>query len=347
MKKSKGQTLDLLYTNNSNKNNEKKVKTSKKTKNTKKTNAKNTANRQNQTINLDNEIIIGLTPKKEKQTSNTKKKNSNKNSKKQKKQATNKNGKKKNNIKNNKSKKKNNKLKIIKWTTIIVIILATIILFMMSSVFNIKQIIVINNNKIPTEQIIRSSTLTIGNNMFKTTNKTIREGIKTNPYVEDVIIKRNINGTVTLDVKERIPTYMLRFANAYVYINNQGYMLEITETPIELPTIIGFGTPTDSIKEGNRLIVDDLKKLDDVNKIMESARSNSLANIITQIDISNSANYILKIASEAKTVQLGDITNVNIKLLKVEALIEQEKGIEGEIYFQDSEKTVFREKVTF
>ena len=39
------------------------------------------------------------------------------------------------------------------------------------------------------------------------------------------------------------------------------------------------------------------------------------------------------------------MSNVNVKLLKIEALIEQEKGIEGEIYFQDSEKTVFREEV--
>ena len=32
-------------------------------------------------------------------------------------------------------------------------------------------------------------------------------------------------------------------------------------------------------------------------------------------------------------------------ILKIEEIIEKEKGKEGEIYFQNSEKTVFREKV--
>ena len=53
MKKSKGQTVDLLYEN-------------KKTKNKKSTRKKNTSKKENdKIINLDNEIIIGLTPKKE------------------------------------------------------------------------------------------------------------------------------------------------------------------------------------------------------------------------------------------------------------------------------------------
>ena len=35
----------------------------------------------------------------------------------------------------------------------------------------------------------------------------------------------------------------------------------------------------------------------------------------------------------------------NIKFLKVKEVIDGQKNIEGEIYFQDKEKTVFREKV--
>ena len=44
-------------------------------------------------------------------------------------------------------------------------------------------------------------------------------------------------------------------------------------------------------------------------------------------------------------MQFGDCSNTNIKLLKVQAIIEKEKGVEGEIYFQDLEKTVFRKKI--
>lgn len=364
MKKSKGQTIDSFYIN------KKETKTKKKSnvktnggrsqkKGTASNKKKKTNNEENKIINLDNEIIIGLTPKKEeikptKKVKNNKTRNvgakagtqSSKNKKPKKTNAKNvgaASSRAQNSKKNNTKNKIKNK--IIKWLFILILLIAAIALFMLSSVFNIKEIIVTNNSKVESEQIINLSALTPNTNMFKTTNNIIRNNLKTNPYIEDVKVKRSINGTVTLEIKERKPTYMLKFANSYVYINNQGYMLELSENPLELPMVIGFQTPVEEIKEGNRLIVDDLKKLDDVIKIMETAKSISMDNLITQIDITDELNYILTILSEGKTVQFGDCSNINIKLLKVQAVIEKEKGIEGEIYFQDLDKTIFREKV--
>lgn len=354
MKKSKGQTIDSFYTSKKevNKKSRPKTKTRNIVKN-KKSKTKKVQNEDNKIINLDNEIIIGLTPKKE-EVKNTKKQKTKKTNKKaatvsrtqnnNKKKASRKSASVKKENTKNKTKNKV-KSKIIKWVILSLLLMTAIILFMMSSVFNIKQIIVTNNSRVPSEEIINLSTLTPGINMFKTTNNLIRNNLKTNPYIEDVKVKRNINGTITLEVEERKATYMLKFANAYVYINNQGYMLEMTENPLELPMITGFQTPAEEIKEGNRLIVDDLKKLEDVIKIMETAKNVSMDKLITGIDITDSENYKLIIASEGKTVQFGNCSNANIKLLKIQAVIEKEKGIEGEIYFQDLEKTVFREKV--
>ncbi|MBQ2835356.1 MAG: FtsQ-type POTRA domain-containing protein [Clostridia bacterium] len=362
MKKSKGQTIDSFYT--SKKETTKKTKTKKrnnvgvnsarssKDKKTTPKKKKKTNNEDNKIINIDNEIIIGLTPKnnvgvgpvathKTKKPKNKKTVGANsvrptKNKKINSKKKT------ANKKQNQKNKTKN---KIIKWIILLLLLLTAIVFFMLSSVFNIKQIIVTNNSKVSSEEIINLSTLTPGVNIFKTTNNVIRNNLKMNPYIENVKVKRNLNGTVTLEVEERKATYILKFANAYVYINNQGYMLEMSENPLELPMITGFETPAEEINEGNRLAVGDLKKLEDVIKIMEAAKNISMDKLITAIDITDWANYKLTISSEGKTVQFGDCSNANIKLLKVQAVIEKEKGIEGEIYFQDLEKTVFREKV--
>lgn len=348
MRKSKGQTIDSFYTNKETSKKTKKVNTT--NKKTKKGKAKKKQNEENsKIINLDNEIIIGLTPKKE-ENKNTKSQKNKKNSHHEKNKSakrnvvTTKNNSNKKSVKKttNNSKKKN---KIIKYLILILLLIILIILFMMSSLFNIKEIKVVNNNKIQSEEIINLSTLKINNNMFKTTNKIIRNNVKTNAYIENVKIKRSINGVVTLDITERKPTYMLKFANAYVYINNQGYMLEMSETPLELPTITGFETPTEEIKEGNRLIVEDLKKLEDVIKIMNAISENTLSATIDNIDITDKTNYKLTINSENKIINFGEATNINVKLLKIEEIIQKEKGKEGEIYFQNSEKTVFKEKV--
>lgn len=354
MKKSKGKTVDLLYTNKAELKKTKNVgKTGNNSKNGKKNKEKNKQSNNKETINLDNEIIIGLTPKKQEQEKKEKKQiNKKKSGKKTKNVGENSSRSHKNSKitkKNSKQKKskQTKKYKIIKWTTIISFLIIAIIMFMMSSIFNIKQIIVSNNNKISSEEIINLSKLQIETNMFKTSNRIINNNVKTNPYIENVKVLRKLNGTITLEIQERVPTYMLKFGNSYVYINNQGYMLEITEKPLELPTITGFETITEEIKEGNRLVINDLKKLEEVIKIIESAKSNSLEKMINNIDITNQGDYSLTIESENKVVRFGDITNANIKMLKIEEIIQQEKGVAGEIYFQDSEKTVFRETVNF
>lgn len=317
---------------------------------------KSKKNRQKAEPALENEIIIGLTPK----TQNKKKKNTRienitrpkKIKKRNNIEPQNANTVRRNNAhtqkpntKNQKPKTSKLKLKIIKWVLIIIILLIALALFMLSSLFNIKQIVVLNNSKINSQEILNLSTLSIGKNMFKTMNKTIRDGIKTNPYIEDVKVRRNLNGTVTLEIEERTPSYVLQYGNSYLYINNQGYILEMSEAPLELPKITGYVTNADMLKEGNRLEVEDLKKLEDVIKIIELSKNTTLVGKITEINIEDSSNYILTIASEGKTVQFGDNKNIKVKLLKIEAVLKQTEGEQGEIYFQNLERTIFKKAV--
>ena len=69
-------------------------------------------------------------------------------------------------------------------------------------------------------------------------------------------------------------------------------------------------------------------------------------NIITKIDISNSADYKLTVASQNKTIRMGGMTNINIKLQMAGKVFEAESGKSGEIYFQnDGKKAIFKEDV--
>ena len=256
--------------------------------------------------------------------------------------------KKENSNKSKQTKKKKNlkkRKKIAVTLTFIIMLLIIVGLILFSDLFSIKQIIVINNFKISTQEIIESSKLVVGNNMFKTFNTTIKSEIKTNPYIEEVQVTKKLNGDVIIDVKERNSTYMLQNGSNYVYINNQGYILEITENPIELPMI--KGCENQELIPGNRLNIKDLKKLSTVIQIMEAAKSNGINNIIEAIDISDENNFILEIPSEGKKVQFGDETNINVKILWIVDLLTREKGIEGEIIVNvpDIKKVYFREKV--
>ena len=103
----------------------------------------------------------------------------------------------------------------------------------------------------------------------------------------------------------------------------------------------------EEIKPGNRLCSDDLEKLEDVLRILESAKSNNLDKLINKIDITNKDDYVVEMKKEKKIVHLGDVTNLALKMLYVSDIINKEKD-EGEIFVNtdlENKGAIFRKKV--
>lgn len=246
--------------------------------------------------------------------------------------------------------RKKKKIKrIIKWTTLFLLIIGGIVFALVSPVFNIKEIQVINNSQIATETIVSLSQLQVGQNSFRfNKNKVVKE-IKTNPYVESVDIKRKFPNKIEISIEERNRNYNVEFLNGYAYINNQGYILEISEQKLDLPVIIGISTEQEQIVEGNRLNTDDLEKLETVIKIMNICKNYDLDTKISSIDISNKNDYIIYMEEEKKTIYLGDDSNLSNKMLYVPTILQENQGKEGTIYLNgdinNNFKPRFREKV--
>lgn len=321
----------------------------------------------NDLLNLDNEIIIGIKTLPEPEIPKNKKISNKKRTKKRKNKTVkpNVNNTKMQNEKNKPlpEKKKPRKLtqkeemarkkrkrifRLIKWTTLIAIIIGGLVYFLLSPYFNVKTILTSGNEKVTKEEIISLSGIQLEQNMFKLSNNKVKKAIKNNAYVDSVNLKMKLPDTIELQVVERKPAYMLTLGNAYVYINTQGYLLEISKQALEFPILTGYLTPENQIQPGNRLCEEDLQRLSAVIQIMDVANSNELGNIVTKINIQNKQNYILELKSEKKTVHLGDTSNLSTKMLYIKKVIEKEKKNEGEIFVNTDLNTkgaIFREKV--
>lgn len=254
----------------------------------------------------------------------------------------------KNNV--HKKKKKNKKLifKITKWTTLLLVLIGGLICFLLSPVFNIKNINVYGNSKISTETIVSLSGISIDENMFKIRKADVINKIKQNAYIETVEITKKMSNTVEIEVKERTTTFLINIGQGYVYINNQGYILEVSSEKLELPIISGYITANADLIPGNRLNNDDLENLEVVLKIRDTAKSNEILNLITEIDISDEDNYKIIFGNDDKVAYLGDGTNLSTKMLYVKAMLEQEQGKPGEIFVNidlNTEYPFFRERV--
>lgn len=246
--------------------------------------------------------------------------------------------------------RKKKKIKrIIKWTTIFLLIIGGFIFVLVSPIFNVIEIQVANNNQIVSETIVSLSKLQIGQNLFRFNKNKVEKNIKTNPYVESVNIKRKIPNKIEISVEERNRNFNVEFLNGYAYINNQGYILEISEQKLDLPVIQGVSTEQEQIVEGNRLINQDLEKLETVIKIMDICKNYELDKKVSSINIENKDNYIIYMEEEKKTIYLGDDSNLSNKMLYVPTILQENQGKEGTIYLNgdvnDNFKPRFREKV--
>ena len=229
--------------------------------------------------------------------------------------------------------KRNKRIKrIIKWTSIVVILAGGTTFAMVSPIFDIQEIEVTGNEKISSDTVISLSGLSKGQNIFRFLSDKIIEQIKTEPYIQNAEIKRNFPNKIIINVKERKQKFNVEFLNGYAYINSQGYILEISNTKLELPTIQGISTPENEIVAGNRLNQDDLEKLEVVLQIMDAYKSCDLDGEVTSIDITDKNNYSIYMENEKKTIYVGDGTNLGDKILWIQAILKDNEGIEGEIY---------------
>lgn len=281
----------------------------------------------------DEEIIIGIQQKSNTTSKkNKKKKGAQKAPKDKKNSNASKKVHKKNNVRSFEGYQRTARLKKLKVFFLLSLIIVAIILVMLSSIFNIKFIKVENNSIISEEEIINLADIGSEQNLFKLRKNVVIANIKKNAYIESVEISRKLPNTLEIKVKERTRKYMLQFADSYIYINNQGYMLEISTEKLDLPIITGFKTDLSNVKAGDRLEVDDLKKLEMVIKIVETANSNGIGSLISKVDISDDKEYMVELASENKKAYLGDCSNLNTRMLHLKTIIEQEKGNAGTAY---------------
>lgn len=233
--------------------------------------------------------------------------------------------------KRKKSKKKKINKKVIGCFSIIILIAIIIVLALTAPIFNITDITVNGNNQVSTNMIINLSGLRKGENIFKF-NNTVKQKIKENTYIESVNVKRKLPGTVIISVEERTVKYQINLINSYVYIDKNGYILENSSEKKDVPVIVGLAIKEEEMLNEKRLKIEDLEKLNDIIKIIDSAKTINIDNLITEINTENKENYVLYLESKGKKINIGDTSNLTNKMLYVQKILEKEEGKTGSAF---------------
>ena len=236
--------------------------------------------------------------------------------------------------------------KFLKIFFIIFLLILIIVLLLLSPIFNIKKITVENNFRVSSDEIISLSGLKLGENTFKYINFDMIEKIKENPYIDDVQIIRKYPNEIIISVTERAVEFCLKLGESYVYIDNQGYILEISSEDYVVPEIIGFETQITNDSLGNRLIEEDLMEFEKILEVYNCIKTNGIADKVISFTIEDDRLVIGLV--EDKVAYLENFTNINIKILSLKVILERTAGKAGEINLDGQgtdSSAIFKEKV--
>ena len=235
----------------------------------------------------------------------------------------------------------------IKYSFVFVLFIFAVILFLLSPIFYIKNIEVEGNSKISSEQIKALLQINSTTNIFEESNNKVNAKLKENKYIEKADVRRILPSTLKVNVVEREVEYLLEYANSYAYTDKNGNILEVSANPVEgKAKIIGYSTK--SLNEQEKLDKSDIEKLNNVNSILQSAEQFEIRNKITSINIADQDDYQIYIESEKKIVHLGDTKNLDTKMIYIKAILEKEKGNDGEIFVNmdlNKKQPYFRQNV--
>ena len=235
------------------------------------------------------------------------------------------------------SKQKNKKRKKKKTKSVLLIVLIIILsigiggVLFISPIFRIEEILINGNKALSTQKIKQIAEINIGDNIFSKIGIIMKVKLKENGYIEDVKINKIYPNKVTFEIVERNNDFQIQTETGkYVYIDEQGHILNNSTDKLQIPTIIGMEITENDVQTISRLSQNDLDKMETILQIREEFRKINIAEKITQIEVKNE--YIMSLGNEGIIINLGDATNLKNRMYYVKAILKQEEGNRGTIY---------------
>lgn len=204
-------------------------------------------------------------------------------------------------------KRKNRKLPIL-----ILLFIAAVTVTLTTPTFNIKNIVVTGNEQIESETITVLSGINKGTNIFTFGKGKAREGIKSNPYIDTVKIKRIIPSKVILQVTETKLAAYIKTGDQLVGIDKKGKALEL------FPDDIKRDKPIVAVKIkkpvlGETVESEQEKVIEIMTDYFEKTEEYGLFDKIDKIDLSSPTNIQI-ITKWGLKVKMGNTDETDYKL---------------------------------
>ena len=229
-------------------------------------------------------------------------------------------------------KKKRKRRKTTLIFVISILVLGGISAYLLTSPsFSIQDIKIKGNKQLSNQQIISLSDLKIGDNIFAKIGIVTKVKLKQNGYIEDAKITKLYPNNIEIEIKERQKQFQIKTeTEGYIYIDEQGYILQYGVEKLQIPTIVGMNVTQADVSTKRRLDEKDLNKMENILQIREECKNIEIAEKITQYEINDEYSLILE--NDGITIKLGDVSDLKNRISHAYGLLKQESGNKGIIY---------------
>ena len=229
-----------------------------------------------------------------------------------------------------KKKRKRRKVTLI-FIMIIFVVGGICAYLLMSPSFNIQEISIKGNKNLTNQKILALAEINRGDNLFSKIGIVTKVRLKQNGYIEDAKINKIYPNKIEIEIVERQRNFQIKTeSEGYVYIDEQGYILEYGVDKLEIPTIIGLDVKQADVGTKYRLDEKDLNKMENILQIREQCKNIEIVEKITQYNVEKE--YIVSLENEGITINLGDCTNLKNRMYYVNGILKTEAGNKGTIY---------------
>lgn len=212
---------------------------------------------------------------------------------------------------------------------IVTVVLVVCVVLSLTVLFKTQNYEVSGNTKYDESEIIKTCGITKKENIFLA-NKNIAEKrlVKNYPYIEEADVSFNIPDTITIDIKEAVPAYIVKISDqSFLVCSSKGRILEkaTSKKGYDLPMFVGSDKAQGDV--GDYVEYEDEKTLDIINSVVTVFTDNGYTGI-TEIDATDTANITFTYDDRIK-VKLGLPEDISYKVRTAMTIIIEKLDLNG------------------
>ena len=215
-------------------------------------------------------------------------------------------------LKNYKKRVRRNKFR--RRAVLIIIIFAALAAFLMHAPFmRIKKINCYGNITIPSEQLVKASGFCIGNNIIRVNKPKALRSIAQLPYVKTVKIRRKFPSGINIAVTESSVASYAKLKDTYIYIDEDGKVLEESNVPPETTGCVLSGVTVKEHKIGEVIQFKKDGQFEAYTSLVKEINKSDFAGKVTIIELADINNIKFSVNNRLE-IMIGDIENLEYKV---------------------------------